>query len=217
MNNKYKDFATFVRENRDLINNNNFYEVYLNLDYSENISLFSQLLLEAGINPLLHLNEVIDYFLYKSDIVDFEIPNNIQWIDVYAFSYCTKLKSITMYNSVKNIQSYAFEHCNNLEKIIFSDNITDIYYRGFIDCWKLDNLVFPKKLKNIDEEAFRNCKNLHEITLYQDFVKASSDSFDNCPLDSIIYKGTSKQWIENVQFYPSKKLTVHCLDKDIQV
>ena len=217
MNKKYEKILPFLEENKDLIETNNFDELYAKLKYVEDISLFSQLLLEAGINPLLHLNEVPDHFLCESDIVDFEIPSTIQVIDTFAFSFCINLRSITMHNSVKSIKSLAFEYCKDLEKIVFSDNITEIGYKSFTNCWKLDNLVLPEKLKNIDSEAFYQCRNLHEITLHQGPMRVSLSAFDKCPLNSIIYKGTSKQWLENVRFYPNIKLIIHCLDKDIRI
>ena len=63
----------------------------------------------------------------------FIIPNSVDSIGNYAFSYCTSLTSIKIPNSVTSIGNYAFYNCKNLTSITIHDkNYVCKFVDGFL-------------------------------------------------------------------------------------
>ena len=113
----------------NLINNNEWEEVYHSLLGSEIANIIPELtllLLEAGINPLLYLDIVPEYYLCDTNITTFTIPESVSYIRYHAFSYCEKLKEIKLPNSLKIIEPHSFNSCTSLK---------DIYYNGTKEEW----------------------------------------------------------------------------------
>lgn len=143
---KLKDF---IIDNKDLLNENKFYEFYDKAyDYFYNrsdslhisgrwIGQLSSILLKAGIDPLHYLDHIPESFLYDSDITSFKIPNHIINIEPYAFTGCKKLTNIELSQGLKYIQTGAFENCSSLTKIILPASISFVAPGAFEDCDKL--------------------------------------------------------------------------------
>ena len=62
-------------------------------------------------------------------------------IGVYAFSYCTSLKSITIPDSVTSIGYGAFEDCTSLRSITIGNSVTSISKRAFSSCSSLESII----------------------------------------------------------------------------
>ena len=68
---------------------------------------------------------------------DYTIPDGIESIANYAFSYCTDLTSVTIPNSVTSIGEYAFEYCTGLRSmtcLALTPPITDSDIFHNVDC-----------------------------------------------------------------------------------
>ena len=65
------------------------------------ISLFTQAMIEAGIDPLNSMNIIPPDYLYESDIESFDIPSHIRSIGMSAFDCCDKLKHIIFPKNVE--------------------------------------------------------------------------------------------------------------------
>lgn len=99
------------------IDNNDFEFVYdeINRFYDFEITgRFTDLLLDNGINPLKYMDYVPDYFLYRSDIESFIIPDNVIRIGEEAFSGCSNLTNLTIPGGMHSIERNAFLDCDNL-------------------------------------------------------------------------------------------------------
>lgn len=126
-----KDFLS-REEVQDLIAASDFEEVY-KLSYKEFLganylpsllgagadatSELTSLFYNSGINPLLYMKRIPDYFLCADPIRNFIIPNNIKSIGRYAFASCERLMSITIGSGVEEIEEGAFRGCGRLVAI----------------------------------------------------------------------------------------------------
>ena len=193
----------FIEENINLIENNRWEEIYnkagKNLQSNE-IGEFTQIMLEAYIDPLNYLDYVPMCYLRNSDISGgFNRPRGIKAIGNHAFYYCRSLTSVTIPNSVMSIGDYAFAQCDSLTNITIPDSVTNIGVWTFCGCRSLTSVTIGNSVTSIGYEAFRACTVLTSIT----------------------YKGTKEQW-ENIKkegyWHDSTSLKViHCLDGDIEI
>jgi hypothetical protein len=92
-----------------------------------------------------------DYHLYINNekVTDLVIPEGVQNIRNYAFSYCSGLTSVTIPNSVTRIGSSAFSGCSGLTSVTIPDSVTNIGGRAFHNTAWYNNLpdgpVYIKK------------------------------------------------------------------------
>lgn len=92
--------SIFVAENIDLIEDNNFDELF---------SRAYRCLLVPDVT----------YMLYKSNI---EFLPFMEFIVTEQFKYCNELESITIPPNIKTIGRDAFNYCKNLKQVNFSAN-----------------------------------------------------------------------------------------------
>ena len=115
----------FIEDNINLIEDDtkeSWEEIYENacLKNEEHLKgKFTEVLLQAHINPLYKMNYIPNYFLSDSNIEYFEIPPNIIKIEYWAFSNCKNLSKIIWPTSVKELGSSIFASCNKLKEITF--------------------------------------------------------------------------------------------------
>lgn len=167
-------------DNQILINRNAFEKLYEKLNKSGygsaiDVLLFTKLIQEAGLNPLEHMYNIPDYFLFEDkDLYAVAVPEHIRRIADNAFAYCVNLRSLS------------FKNC---------DALTRIGCQSFIKCKRLHSIEFPKNLRDIDDFAFKNCEGLETIYLSDNIENMGLGSFTNCVnLRSIQYDGTIDHW-----------------------
>ena len=91
-----------------------------------------------------------------------------------------------------------FCDASELSEIELPENITKIMRQAFKSCYMLNKIVLPKSIESINESAFESCYELRQI----------------------IYKGTTKEFIDNVKpttnmFYDTATETINCADGDV--
>ena len=106
---------TLISRNKDMLNENNFKELYDACFLSERPDL-TQLLMKANINPLLYLKNVPTNYLSYSDVKTIKIPSNIETIGNSAFLN-SELEHIVIENGVKNLGFLSFAGCEDLKEI----------------------------------------------------------------------------------------------------
>ena len=92
------------------------------------------------------------------------IPNSVITIEFGAFSFCTKLTSITIPNSVITIGESVFYGCSVLTSIIIPNGVTAIEYGTFFHCTNLTSITIPSSVTKIKDAAFFYCPSLTSIT-----------------------------------------------------
>ncbi len=137
----HTNMINFIEENADLIDSNQWEEVYRKLKFGPLWAQlgFTEAMMEAGINPLEYMDIIPINYLESAHIESFKIPDNIKEIGEGAFKRCrnlesveipegvikireeafayTSLKYVRIPSTVKEIQEYAFAACDDLEVI----------------------------------------------------------------------------------------------------
>ena len=215
------EMKNFIEENIKLIEDEKFEELYTLLYYKQSElrpSEFTEILLDAGIDPATHMKKIPVFYLYESDIQSYVIPNTIDSIGTWAFARCGSLTNITIPNSVTKIGEGTFESCGSLTNITIPDGVTSIKRGAFNFCSSLMNITIPNSVKYVGDEVFYNCQGLTSVILGngikyigdQEFHGCSSltsvtipntiteigvEAFSSCTnLKSITYLGTKDQW-----------------------
>ncbi len=142
MRNNYTAAIKFIEDNIELIENNDFSILYSKLKSQPPayISIITEKLYEAGIDPLQYLDHIPLYYLLYTKRDSFVIPNHINSISQSAFLG------------------------SQLKSIIIPEGVTFIGSQSFQDCSELKSLSLPSSLKSIATNAFRNCHSLKDIT-----------------------------------------------------
>lgn len=129
----------FINENKDLVRNNAFKELYqkaLSREYGIDcmeIGNMTETFLNAGIDPLKYIEYVPDYYLYGSQIeIDTMIfPDNVRYIGEGAFQE-SKIKYLDLNLNISSIAENAFWCCHSLQYVNIKDieQLTKINFKG---------------------------------------------------------------------------------------
>ena len=112
------------------------------------------------------------------------IPDEVNEIDIYAFSGREDISEITIPQSVIKIWSYAFAECKGLRMVNILGN-TLVEEGAFYRCENLKELNAPKNLE-YKQGAFAGCPNLESVGLSDHRFELYTLN-DNRPLDEISY------------------------------
>lgn len=132
-----KWLVNFLNKNEDLINNNEWEELYNNC-VKERRGILTKCLLSAELNIIEEMDKIPDYAFHKDKMKSFTIPNHIKTIGEHAFSLCENLASITIPNGVTSIGNGAFNGCTNLKSIVIPSSVTSIGGDAFYKCENLE-------------------------------------------------------------------------------
>lgn len=197
--------AEFIKAHVDEINENNFTKVYEDLvddldseEEEREIGKFTDMLIDAGINPLMYMKTIPQYYMSGSSQTSIEIPEHIQSIDFDAFDSCKGLKSVTIPDNVTSIDNCAFQSCTGLTSVIIGDGVKSIGSQAFESCTRLKSLTLGNSVTSIGVQAFLGCDRLRNIT----------------------FNGTIAQWkaIDQIWCWPDdmEYCTIHCKDGDLK-
>ena len=85
------------------------------------------------------------------------IPASVEKIGEFAFSGCTKLKTVTMNGGLTYIGKGAFKDCA-IETIVVPDTVTYIGDNAFAECSSLKNVTLSSSLEHLGSNPFRACR-----------------------------------------------------------
>lgn len=91
--------------------------------------------------------------------------NGLKFIEVGAFSYCSKLETINLPNNLKMIGDNAFNSCISLKEIHIGTEMTSLGQNAFAWCSALEKVEIDSPLGTISNGAFMGCSSLKTITL----------------------------------------------------
>lgn len=124
----------------------------------------SQIFFEGGINLFpKQENFICSNCLESSDILEIEIPKNIEIIGSYCFAYSSLEKISFQQGSKLRILSYGALQGTNIEEIILPEGFEHIDGLVFDSCYELKKIVLPNSLQSIGANAFKNCARLEEL------------------------------------------------------
>ena len=87
-------------------------------------------------------------------------PENIRYVDDYAFYGCHKLRKIHLHRGLRTLGRYAFYHCAELTSVELPEGLRSIGVRAFSGCEQLKTLYIPDSVTSIEYKAFNNCTRL---------------------------------------------------------
>lgn len=128
------------------------------------IPLFTEILYNAGIDPLKYLKYIPEYFATYSKKTSFDISNNVETIGNHAFSNCSNLKDINLSNNLISIGVSAFAHCKNLKSLTIPKSCNEIKNHCFLDCTNLKNIIIESPNVKIGINCFSMCSNIENVT-----------------------------------------------------
>ena len=173
----------FIQDHSKEINSNNFEELYNLIShghYDFEIYDFTELLLSAGIDPLLYMETIPDNFATYSEIMYRKFPNNIKQIGDEAFRSNLKLETVVFPNNLIAIGESAFRNCKELQEIILPDTVTYIRNSAFQNCSNVSKLHISTALTNINIYTFDGLKNLKVVEIPDNIVKIHPYAFYRC-------------------------------------
>ena len=120
----------------------------------------------------------------------------VRGIGEQAFSYCSRLTSVTIPNSVTSIGDSAFWNCDGLTSVAIPDSVTSIGGYAFYCCFRLTSVKIPNSVTSIGDWAFSGCSNLKSAIFLGDAPRNVGDKvFNYCADDfTIKVKRDTKGW-----------------------
>ena len=113
------------------------------------------------------------------------IPENVEYIEDYAFAGSESLKEIKLSSNCNYLGKHAFYHCMNLIDVYLPPKIEIIEEGLFCGCESLEKIYIPDKVRSIKEAAFQGCRSLKKIRLPKNIESIGKDALRNCAKQSI--------------------------------
>ena len=172
----FPELKKFIEENIDLIEAGDFDQLYkMNVD----VPKFTQVLLEAGIDPLKNLTYIPPNYLCETDIKEFTVPSHITRIGNSAFWSCEILNKVTLPEGLMFIDDDAFAECHNLWQINLPSTLEYIKDDAFAET-NLHHVVIPDLVKLIPRHCFEDCKQLETVKLGKFCYRVGERAFGEC-------------------------------------
>lgn len=151
---------------------------------------------------------------YTGTEKDLTIPNNlgITRIEMYAFTNCETLTSVTIPANIEYIDSRAFMGCSRLTSIsvvsgnanyksvsgvLFNKDITQLVTYPF---GKIGDYTIPSGVTEIQTMAFFGCQGLSSVAIPEGVKKIGDAAFAGCPLLTEVTIPASLEYLENTTF-----------------
>lgn len=211
----------FILSHTKEINSNDFKPLYSealdNYGPTAVIPKLTDILIDAGINPLLYMDCVPSCYAYGLNLSSVVIPNNVTSIHNSAFYGCSKLTNVTIPNSVTSINNFAFYKCKGLTSIIIPNRVTSIGDAAFSGCEGLTSITIPDSMTSINMGVFYGCSGLTSVTIPDSVTKIDRGAFYGCSkLKNITFNGTKEQWTAISKEYRwntrTGNYTIYCTD-----
>lgn len=111
---------------------------------------------------------------------NYSVPDTVETIGEFAFSYNKNLVSIDIPDSVTSIENCAFEESAALKDVALPAGITSIESNLFYNCPALENVTIPYGVESIDYAAFELCSSLKNIEIPDSVKSIDSYVFMSC-------------------------------------
>lgn len=130
------------------------------------------------------------------------IPDNVEYIDDYAFAGSENLSEIKLSTNCTYLGKYALCNCQNLIDVYLPHKLDVIEDGLFAGCESLEEIYIPNKVRTIKDGAFYGCLSLKRIRLPQNIESIAKDAFRNCAKHSAYAKYRHHTFLERQCFSP---------------
>ncbi len=133
----------------------------------------------CDVNGVLINKDMTKLSLYPSNREDriYTIPEGVKKIFNKAF-FCNRLNKVIMPNSVEEIGEYAFSYSPILNTIVLPENIKEIKPFVFSSCSYLESITIPDSVEKISIDAFSGDEDLRHIYISQHTIDKNRNFFD---------------------------------------
>lgn len=115
-----KRIKQFIEENIELIENNEFDDLYYYIrERNMFVYDFTQCLLDSNIDPLPYMNQIVPSMFAHCLCTNIYVPDNIEYIAERAFADCPNLGHVSIPNTVTALGSYLFVGTHSLTRLEF--------------------------------------------------------------------------------------------------
>lgn len=129
-----------------------------------------------------------------SNIQQIKIPDSVEHIDPYAFSFCKGLHTVQLPSSLTLISEELFAECDNLKNLSIPDTVTEIGANAFLRCTAFILEKLPAGIKSIGASAFENCGNIESLALPGTLESIGEAAFTGTVIDKASFDGTPERW-----------------------
>lgn len=148
---------------------------------------------DTGVLTLTGTGAIPDYSSYntpwnsfKTHIKEIVIGSGITDIGTYAFYGCSAAEKITIPEGVQYLRDYSFSYCRKVNEITLPSTLRAIYFNAFEWCEALESITIPDGIDIIHNYVFRGCSSLKTVVLPESVVQLAQGSFAHCiKLESI--------------------------------
>ena len=135
----------------------------------------------------------IQYALGQKD-KSFSIPDTVENIEAYAFSFSNTLREITIPSSITKIEADTFYGCYSLAFVNIPTSVTSIEDCAFSDCYSLTSITIPESVTYLSDSAFSGSylfeiynKSSVQINMSCHIITDESDSYLRYVDDFVFY------------------------------
>lgn len=172
----------FLEENKDLIADGQWEELYYKLRNSPVVIKLGDILNGVGIDLLKDYHVCPNGYAAhcKSLPADLNIPEGVKSIGKTAF-WETKVEKVHLPSTIRAIGNGAFNRCEDLTSINIPAGVEVIEENAFRRCDNLKEVKFAKisKLHCIDQSVFQH-SGLEEVTLPEGIKSIREGAFGDC-------------------------------------
>ena len=135
----------------------------------------------------LSIHDTISIFKYKGTDSIVTIPEQMQGktvteIGAYSFSERSDIVEVNIPENVEYIGWHAFDGCTGLTEMTIPEGVTQLGMFSFMNCTALKTVRLPSTLKKIESGVFDGCTALECVTFAgSDEISIEDNSFSNCP------------------------------------
>lgn len=119
-------------------------------------------------------------FSYNKNLVSIDIPDSVTSIENYAFEESAALKDVALPAGITSIESYLFYNCPALENVTIPYGVESIGNGAFGYCTSLKNVEIPDSVTSIDSYVFMSCTSLESIVLPDSVTEITRELFHGC-------------------------------------
>lgn len=118
-------------------------------------------------------------FWGNKTLKNIKLPENLRYIDRYAFQKCAELNTVEFNQRLETIDDYAFAQ-TSLVELNFPVSLASIGKYSFSECVGFKSLTIPPRVNSIGKYAFYGCTTLESIAFNERLDKLSDRMFYNC-------------------------------------
>ena len=143
----------YIKTNLELIDNSDFIILYDNLylqpwydSVGNDVCQLTELLKSCGLDPLMHMKEVPEKYLYTSTQKSVIIPSGIEFIGRSAFEQMQDLEEIVIPSSCNVVNPRAFHSCPRMHTLTIMNPNIRIGNDAFLGCYGICDVYFSGSL-----------------------------------------------------------------------